>query len=205
MEADEESDLISTEGCFACQMNKNYPRSRRGRSRSSYKRSHNYGQKRTYYSSRRRSKRNAISATFSSLRPRKSLKYIFNPNLTISKLSVPVALNVSEWVESKNGHTKVNIKLRAEQTKHKRPILFIVPARSSTLLDYTVHGKDRDLFGLRHDSGGIWALYYNSKVKPSNSVINHHVRVIGLKSRQARHQHQHKELNMKVKIVVVKN
>merc|ERR1719273_2359338 len=51
-------------------------------------------------------------------------------------------------------NTKMTIRLQYEQTKHKRPILFIVPARTaSTVLQYTVHGKNKDLFGLqKHDS-----------------------------------------------------
>lgn len=125
--------------------------------------------------------------------------------------SVPFALARSNSTElhDTSQYTKLSIKLVQEQTKHKRPILFIVPARTSNaLLEYTIHGKNKDLFGLRHDPDGIVALYYLDKVvtdPPLDSVI-HHVRVIGLKTRHARHHHHHeeKELNIKVKIVVVK-
>ena len=117
----------------------------------------------------------------------------------------------------------MTIRLQYEQTKHKRPILFIVPARTaSTVLDYTIHGKNKDLFGLRHDPDGFLALYYLKKVTPvinlEKSVI-HHVRVLGednnninnLESENPKtpktsrhHQHHKKELNMKVKLVVGK-
>ena len=56
----------------------------------------------------------------------------------------------------------------------------------------------------------LLALFYQMKVQPStqqqssNSVI-HHVRVIGQKSRYARHDLASKELNVKLKIVVVKS
>ena len=114
----------------------------------------------------------------------------------------------------------MTIKLQYEQTKHKRPILFIVPARTaSTVLQYTVHGKNKDLFGLqRHDSSdGFLALYYLKKVTPilGKSVI-HHVRVLGTsiganlgqstgqQENSSRNRDSNKkELNMKVKIVVV--
>ena len=101
----------------------------------------------------------------------------------------------------------MTIRLQYEQTKHKRPILFIVPARTaSTVLNYTMHGKNKDLFGLRHDPDGFLALYYLKKVTPvlGKSVI-HHVRVLGENENQSdntsRHHHK-KELNMKVKLVV---
>ena len=115
----------------------------------------------------------------------------------------------------------MTIRIQYEQTKHKRPILFIVPARTaSTVLDYTIHGKNKDLFGLRHDPDGFLALYYLKKVTPvinlEKSVI-HHVRVLGedninnnLESenpktpKTSRHQQHKKELNMKVKLVVGK-
>ena len=112
----------------------------------------------------------------------------------------------------------MTIKLQYEQTKHKRPILFIVPARTaSTVLQYTVHGKNKDLFGLqKHDStDGFLALYYKKKVTPilGKSVI-HHVRVLGTsiganpgqqeKNSSSRNRDSNKkELNMKVKIVVL--
>ena len=80
------SNVISSEGCFACQMNSptNYQssssnsvqqRNRKGRSRNSYsRRSRNY----RYSSSqrkivRRRSRRNTMNATFTSIRPCKFL------------------------------------------------------------------------------------------------------------------------------------
>ena len=77
------SDVISSEGCFACQMNKPpknsrssssstsiQQRNRKGKSRSSYtRRSRNY-----HYSSqrkilKRRTRRNTFHATFTSIRP----------------------------------------------------------------------------------------------------------------------------------------
>jgi len=138
---------------------------------------------------------------------------------------VPFALKSSKTFKNSTQetrkYTKMTIRLQYEQTKHKRPILFIVPARTaSTVLDYTIHGKNKDLFGLRHDPDGFLALYYLKKVTPvinlEKSVI-HHVRVLGedninnnLESenpktpKTSRHQHHKKELNMKVKLVVGK-
>ena len=110
--------------------------------------------------------------------------------------------------------TKLSIRLDHEQTKHKRPILFIVPARAETLLNYSIHGKDKDLLHLKDDSNGTTrVLHYKKgvKVPPKNnshSIITHHVRIIGQhNTRHPRHQnhhHQVKELNMKVKIIIVK-
>ena len=124
------------------------------------------------------------------------------------KTAKAILTNITENEQSKQ-YTRLSIRLNQEQTKHKRPILFVVPARTSTVLKYTVHGRDKDLFGLRHDPDGLLALFYQMKVQPglqqpSNSVI-HHVRVIGQKSRYARHDLASKELNMKLKIVVVKS
>ena len=103
-------------------------------------------------------------------------------------------------------YTKLSIRLKAAQTKHKRPILFIVPAEASTKLIYTIHGKDKDLFGLREEADGILALFYKHQVKQNasedNSVIHHQIRVIGQKTRHARHEHNLKDLNMKIKITV---
>ena len=66
-------------------------------------------------------------------------------------------------------YTKLSIRLKSGQTKHKRPILFIVPAEASnSKLTYSLHGKDKDLFGLREESDGIQALFYKQKV---SSVI----------------------------------
>merc|ERR1712008_3273 len=209
------SDVISSEGCFACQMNKPpknsrsssstsiQQRNRKGKSRSSYtRRSRNY-----HYSSqrkilKRRTRRNTFNATFTSIRP------------------LPFALKSSETFKNSTQetrkYTKMTIRLQYEQTKHKRPILFIVPARTaSTVLDYTIHGKNKDLFGLRHDPDGFLALFYLKKVTPisGNSVI-HHVRVLGEHTQSitsastistSRHQASNKkELNMKVKLVVGK-
>lgn len=104
-------------------------------------------------------------------------------------------------------YTKLSIKLEQEQTKHKRPILFIVPARAETQLHYSIHGKNKDLFGLRPDADGVWTLYYNHPVNilQEEDPVTHHVRVIGTKSRLARHNHEStKDLNMKVKIVIVR-
>ena len=109
--------------------------------------------------------------------------------------------------------TKLSIRLDHEQTKHKRPILFIVPARAETLLNYSIHGKDKDLLHLKDDSNGITrVLHYKKGVQiPHHSQknshsITHHVRIIGQNARHPRHQnhHQVKELNMKVKIIIVK-
>ena len=91
--------------------------------------------------------------------------------------------------------------------------MFIVPARAETLLNYSIHGKDKDLLHLKDDSNGITrVLHYKKgvKVPPKNnsySIITHHVRIIGQhNTRHPRHQnhHQVKELNMKVKIIIVK-
>ena len=135
--------------------------------------------------------------------------------------TVPFALKTSRVFKNSTGetrkYTKMTIKLQYEQTKHKRPILFIVPARTeSSVLKYTMHGKNKDLFGLRHDPDGFLALYYLKKVTPNlagKSVI-HHVRVLGEQtqsitststSTNAKHQASNKkELNMKVKLVVGK-
>lgn len=101
-------------------------------------------------------------------------------------------------------YTKLSIKLEQEQTKHKRPILFMVPARAETFVHYSIHGRDKELFGLKPDADGVWTLYYNEPVNPLDEDVTHHVRVVGTKSRLARHSEQMKDLNMKVKIVVVK-
>ena len=101
--------------------------------------------------------------------------------------------------------TKLSIRLEQDQTKHKRPILFIVPARAGSLLTYSIHGKDRNLFKLKDELDGIRALYYKKPVEPEQHSVTHHVRIIGQSSRNPRHDvHQMKELNMKVKIIVVK-
>ena len=140
--------------------------------------------------------------------------------------TVPFALKTSRVFKNSTGetrkYTKMTIKLQYEQTKHKRPILFIVPARTeSSVLKYTMHGKNKDLFGLRHDPDGFLALYYLKKVTPiSEKSVIHHVRVLGEHtqpidsasietnkqiSTTSRHQASNKkELNMKVKLVVGK-
>ena len=93
--------------------------------------------------------------------------------------------------------------------------MFIVPARAETLLNYSIHGKDKDLLHLKDDSNGITrVLHYKKGVqvppqnKNSHHSITHHVRIIGQNNaRHPRHQnnhHQVKELNMKVKIIIVK-
>ncbi len=118
------------------------------------------------------------------------------------------SLRENRLPSEKSQYTKLTIKLEHEQTSHKRPILFIVPARTTTVLEYAIHGKDKDLFGLKEDAEGLLALYYEKKVTPPASTetnshpVIHHVRILGLKSRHARHHHEEKELNMKVKIVV---
>ena len=99
------SDVISSEGCFACQMNKPpknsrsssstsiQQRNRKGKSRSSYtRRSRNY-----HYSSqrkilKRRTRRNTFHATFTSIRPCKLHLFGFNflkPLFSLSGLLVP--------------------------------------------------------------------------------------------------------------------
>ena len=106
-------------------------------------------------------------------------------------------------------YTKLSIRLKPGQTKHKRPILFIVPAEARTKLTYTLHGKDKDLFGLREESdSGILALFYQQQVSTTsesgqNHSVVHHIRVIGQKARHARHEHTLKDLNMKIKIAVL--
>ena len=100
--------------------------------------------------------------------------------------------------------TKLSIRLNQEQTKHKRPILFIVPARAETLLNYSIHGKDKGLFKLKAEMDGKRVLHYKKPVQPNQKSVIHHVRIIGQNARNARHDHQVKELNMKVKIIVVK-
>jgi hypothetical protein len=117
--------------------------------------------------------------------------------------------------------TKLSIRIEAGQTKHKRPILFLVPARTELLqvLDYSVHGRDRGLFGLKPHVDGIWALYYRKAVSTTSNPqdgprVIHHVRVVGRKSRHVREHSEaaaaagdndlnsSRELNMKVRIVV---
>ena len=125
--------------------------------------------------------------------------------------SVPFALRSQRSINSSESQetqpfTKLSIKLKEGQTKHKRPILFIVPARASQHLSYTIHGKNKDLFGLKEETDGIFALYYLKKVKISdNTVIHHVIRIIGEKPRQTRNHHHKKVLNMKVKILVSRN
>ena len=74
--------------------------------------------------------------------------------------------------------------------------MFIVPARAETLLNYSIHGKDKDLLHLKDDSNGITrVLHYKKgvKVPPKNnsySIITHHVRIIGQhNTRHPRHTH----------------
>ena len=108
------SDVISSEGCFACQMNKPpknsrsssstsiQQRNRKGKSRSSYtRRSRNY-----HYSSqrkilKRRTRRNTFHATFTSIRPCKLLLFsnfscmFLNPSLIFFNLNSNLYNNLS--------------------------------------------------------------------------------------------------------------
>ena len=135
---------------------------------------------------------------------------VSNKNTNVILISVPFAMDnfIKERTNSSlsKQYTKLSIRLKSGQTKHKRPILFIVPAEASTKLTYTLHGKDKDLFGLREESDGILALFYKqqvSKAASSDSSVIHHIRVIGQKARHARHEHNSKDLNMKIKIAVL--
>ena len=126
-------------------------------------------------------------------------------------ISVPFAMRSERSANGSHGkdtqsYTKLSVKLDDFQTKHKRPILFIVPARTSPKLNYAIHGKNRDLFGLKDHSDGILALYYHHKVNISDKPVIHHVRVTGQKDRQARHnQGNDKVLNMKIRITISKS
>jgi len=195
----EDKDIISTEGCFACQMNS---RPRGGRARfSSYRSTRTRTRNRHYQrkqrsSSRttRRTRRHLISASFTSQRP---MTFAMDNFIKNDRMNSSLSKQ----------YTKLSIRLKSGQTKHKRPILFIVPAEASnSKLTYSLHGKDKDLFGLREESDGIQALFYKQKVSSviqDSSVIHHHIRVIGQKARHARHEHNSKDLNMKIKIAVL--
>ena len=114
---------------------------------------------------------NCLKFTYHKFRCPVHLPLQFHENIFIS---VPFAMDNFIKNERMNSslskqYTKLSIRLKSGQTKHKRPILFIVPAEASnSKLTYSLHGKDKDLFGLREESDGIQALFYKQKV---SSVI----------------------------------
>ena len=72
--------------------------------------------------------------------------------------------SASAVVAEKQLPTKLTVKLTRERTKLKRPILFLQPALTEDLMTsrhvYSLRGKDKNLFGLRRDLNGVWALFY---------------------------------------------
>ena len=153
--------VISTEGCFACDLNKSpkgqqqpqpvpltRPSSRRNSSPpNGRRRRHHHGSRQ-----RRHLEKPALIGMSQVFK-------VANPLFETSNVTL-----ASPVVADKQIATKLTVKLTRERTKLKRPILFLQPALTEDLMTsrhvYSLKGKDKSLFGLRRDPNGVWALFY---------------------------------------------
>jgi hypothetical protein len=160
--------VISTEGCFACDMNKNAPKgqavqlSRQTTTSSQSRRRHSQ----TTQGGRRRRHHHGSRAR----------RHLEKPALIgMSRVfgATPFFINDTSRVVADNfvrhDPSKLTVKLTRDRTKMKRPILFLQPALTDDLETshhvYALRGKDRNLFGLRRAPDGVWALFYQV-IKP---------------------------------------
>lgn len=129
-------DFISTEGCFACQMN--------GGSRSGGKRSRNQGR-------RRRRSRNRRSSEV------QSSKDFF--------LETVGVLDTSKQIAQLGNNITVHMLLSVEQTKNRRRVVKLQPARNDLMqsLVYQIAKDPSGSMEIKRKSG-VWGLYFKKRV-----------------------------------------
>lgn len=130
-------DFISTEGCFACQMNG-------GKRNDGGRRSRNQGR-------RRRRSRNRRSSEI------QSSKEFF--------LQTVVVLDTSKQIAQLGNNITVHMLLSVEQTKNRRRVVKLQPARSD-LMQSIVYQIAKDPSGSMEikRKSGVWGLYFKKRV-----------------------------------------
>ena len=129
-------DFISTEGCFACQMN--------GGRRSDGKRSRNQGR-------RRRRSRNRRSSEI------QSSKDFFLETMGV--------LDTSKQIAQLGNNITVHMLLSVEQTKNRRRVVKLQPARNDLMqsLVYQIAKDPSGSMEIKRKSG-VWGLYFKKRV-----------------------------------------
>ena len=106
------------------------------------------------------------------------------------------------------------MRLRREQTRASRPILYLQPSLLvevvNRTVEYDVRGKDEALFEIRPskatvpgEATGLWTLHFKAKVEGNTqSEVHHDIRIVGRKNDSSDIAKEDPELNMKLKIIV---
>ena len=155
-EEEEEEEIISTEGCFSCQIN-GFP----GRKNKKSHRRHSSRQGRRRRNRRSRNKRSS-------------------PNLTYRENMLQAAgVEVGKGVESVHfsKNISVHLMLDREQTRNRQRVVKLQPAREDLghSLVYSIVEDPTGLLAIRRKAG-IWGLFFSKRV---SQPMVFHVRVRG--------------------------
>ncbi len=145
---EQDPDVLTTEGCFACHEANNAPKRRRI-GRKYRRRGGNYN---------RRNRRDSGSSS----RP-EALHVIL-------KELDPTSWSQGRYKRSSESNEVAVLRLRKKDTWHKRRILFLQAARSDLEgLSYHLGGRDASLFQVK-PRDGIWGLFYKKGVHQKYAI-----------------------------------